>query len=269
MYSHLKDHSLTSSLHRDLASQGSIAASPLCSPREAMFSTPALQDGTVLVAARGGSPTGSLSADLARRLAEVDAAAKGTELARRLADVQAEAKLVAQTKQEVEIEFTRCKQTIERAYVSVLTRPARAVGDEFDDGAMHEAVWWNQEQRRRDAETMAYEDAERQRRAAQLAAWEEEDRRRWEMEEEGRRQALSKLWDAEEAELRRAAEAKWEAQQLKERAAAEQHQVSCCSRRRSSMCMAFAWHVRDPCMCMACTGDAAAAGGAQAGARGG
>ena len=47
---------------------------------------------------------------------------KSAELARRLADVQAEARLVAQTKQGVNIEFMRCKQTIERAYISVLCR---------------------------------------------------------------------------------------------------------------------------------------------------
>ena len=99
----------------------SFAESPRCSPREAPYSpTHGAGRAGALVAARGGSPTQSISADMARRLAAVEAETKSAELARRLADVQAEARLVAQTKQEVNIEFMRCKQTIERAYHNAL-----------------------------------------------------------------------------------------------------------------------------------------------------
>ena len=84
----------------------SYAASPLCSPREATH--------------QQVSPTELLGQDLAKRLAEVEAEHKQAELARRMADVDAESKLLGATKREVEAEFNRCRQSIERAYSSVL-----------------------------------------------------------------------------------------------------------------------------------------------------
>ena len=172
---------------------------------------------------RGGSPVQNLSQELVRRLAEVDAEAKSMELARKLAHLQTEARLVAQTKQDVQNEFERSRQTIERAYGSVLLRPESPRADL--DSEVEEAMWWSREQQRRETDLAAWEEEERQRRAQMLNAWEEADRQRWQHEEEERRATLARMWDAEEAELRRAAEARWEAQQIKERAAAEQQQI--------------------------------------------
>eukprot|EP00900_Chrysochromulina_parva_P012870 jgi/Chrpa1/21584/Chrysochromulina_OHIO_Genome00003790-RA len=145
------------------------------------------------------------------------------ELARKLAHLQTEARLVAQTKQDVQNEFERSRQTIERAYGSVLLRPESPGADL--DSEVEEAMWWSREQQRRETDLVAWEEEERQRRAQMLNAWEDADRQRWQHEEEERRATLARMWDAEEAELRRAAEARWEAQQIKERAAAEQQQI--------------------------------------------
>ena len=133
----------------------SYAASPMYSPREMSYTL--------------NSPE-SLGADLAKRLAEVESEAKQAELARRMADVDAEAKLMAATKREVEAEFTRCRQTIEAAYSSVLTTRLPNAdevrdGDDLEwitDGGMalesrmDEASWRAHEQKRRDQDVASW-----------------------------------------------------------------------------------------------------------------
>ena len=130
----------------------SYAASPLYSPRE-------LSATRVHIGAAA-----DIQEDLVRRLAEVEVEAKQAELARRFADVDADAKLVVATTREVEAEFQRSRQTIERAYSGVLMGrtvdgPSIVRDDEEDvDGAMDEAAWWAQEQRRREQDTQAWEE---------------------------------------------------------------------------------------------------------------
>ena len=122
---------------------------------------------------------------------------------------------MAQSKMEVEAEFVRCRETIERAYTSILTGSTGGPVEGEDGG------WWESEQARREADVRAWEEKERSRRARQLEQWEEEDRLRWEREEEERRAALTRVWDVEEEELRRAAALRFDALAAKQRTAAE------------------------------------------------
>jgi hypothetical protein len=127
---------------------------------------------------------------------------------------------VLQARSDVEAEFSRCRDLLERAYSSaglVGAGAGRVSGDDacgaLLDGASldsellrRDEEWWIEEEARRLREVAAWEGEERVRRARQLAEWEEEEWRRWEADEALRRRRVAALWDAEEAELRRSAE---------------------------------------------------------------
>ena len=88
-----------------------------------------------------------------------------------------EARQVAETKQEVELEFSRCRDVIDQAYSSVLDSKG----------------WWLQERARREADTTAWEERERQRRVRQQDEWDHEDRRLMADEEQDRRRRLMEV----------------------------------------------------------------------------